>query len=763
MKTLAQRINLAVAIMLFQFYAFPQANVWVTHSTEKILPNDPSRNTTSAKIKAAKNEFEAFQIVTMGTRTNVSATATVLKSGDNQVPAPHLFREAYINCTTKSGEDGAIGNFPDALIPDVDDVVGEKRNAFPFNVPASENRVIWVEYFIPENTVAGVYEGTVTINSNEGSVNVPVTLTVWNFTLPSTSSVKSNFGMYSGDVNKGHSSVSGAEITALRLKYSQVGLDHRISISALNDGDVSINHVGETYGSLMEGTAPTQLKGAKLTTLQCLDRTVEGFKSWVNYAKSKGWYDRLFDYTCDEPTDAQYCSWASLPDKVKPVRDADPNLPTLVTTSIQDTESNNGTNLIDILVPRIDHIYDKSGKYEGPQRSKYDSWLAGNKKRQLWLYQCCASFGCGNVNNHDTAWASYAIDHSAIRSRAMDWLIFQYDVSGELYWETTWAYNLKTDPWVSQFDFGGNGDGTLFYPGTVAKIGGSTDIPVASIRLKMIRESKEDYEYLKLVCDNASAKEIASKLFPNPWTQPNLDSLFAEREQLANKIVACNTKSSDTQAPSSPTGLASSSVTQTSFTLSWTASTDNPGGGGVRGYDVYKNGVYYGWAEAPSTSIDITGLSCGTAYDWQVDAADAYPANNVSEPSAALKVTTSDCSNTNLLVNKGFEEDLSVGWNQDWGNNRVDNNYKTNGNYSLTVGPDKGGRAQKITKGYEIGKTYTLSAKMVVNNVNAPINIGAACRLSNGETTYFGSSYLTVANSWDLIDNIYRTSQHSKY
>ena len=57
------------------------------------------------------------------------------------------------------------------------------------------------------------------------------------------------------------------------------------------------------------------------------------------------------------------------------------------------------------------------------------------------------------------------------------------------------------DAWTSQWDFNGNGDGTLFYPGTPERVGGATHVPVASIRLKMIREGMEDYEYLKLLAD----------------------------------------------------------------------------------------------------------------------------------------------------------------------------------------------------------------------------------------------------------------------
>ncbi|NJK87033.1 MAG: fibronectin type III domain-containing protein, partial [Bacteroidales bacterium] len=85
----------------------------------------------------------------------------------------------------------------------------------------------------------------------------------------------------------------------------------------------------------------------------------------------------------------------------------------------------------------------------------------------------------------------------------------------------------------------------------------------------------------------------------------------------------------DTQAPTVPTGLASSSVAQTSFTLSWTASTDNVG---VTAYEVFKGGVSVG--TTASTTMNITGLTCGTAYSMTVKARDA--AGNTSAASTAL-------------------------------------------------------------------------------------------------------------------------------
>jgi uncharacterized protein (TIGR03382 family) len=120
-------------------------------------------------------------------------------------------------------------------------------------------------------------------------------------------------------------------------------------------------------------------------------------------------------------------------------------------------------------------------------------------------------------------------------------------VTGELYYETTQAYDYAAgrEPWTNQWAYGGNGDGTFFYPGTPAAIGGQTDIPVASLRLKLLREGMEDFEYLKALSDAGEptlAKDIASTLFPNPWTMPSVQDLFAARARIAGKIVELKRK-----------------------------------------------------------------------------------------------------------------------------------------------------------------------------------------------------------------------------
>ncbi|CAG0935327.1 Endoglucanase C [Thermoflexales bacterium] len=91
--------------------------------------------------------------------------------------------------------------------------------------------------------------------------------------------------------------------------------------------------------------------------------------------------------------------------------------------------------------------------------------------------------------------------------------------------------------------------------------------------------------------------------------------------------------SSDTQAPTVPTDLASPAQSSTSVTLAWTASTDNVG---VTAYDIYRSGTLVG--SSATTSFVNTGLTASTTYTYTVRARDA--AGNVSAASAALAVTT---------------------------------------------------------------------------------------------------------------------------
>ena len=100
----------------------------------------------------------------------------------------------------------------------------------------------------------------------------------------------------------------------------------------------------------------------------------------------------------------------------------------------------------------------------------------------------------------------------------------------------------------------------------------------------------------------------------------------------------------DTQAPTTPAGLKAANVTASSVTVTWSASTDlpSPGGSGVGGYYIYRNGdTDTPFATVRSgTSFTDSGLSANTPYAYQVAAFDLATPSNVSARTTALRVTT---------------------------------------------------------------------------------------------------------------------------
>jgi hypothetical protein len=99
--------------------------------------------------------------------------------------------------------------------------------------------------------------------------------------------------------------------------------------------------------------------------------------------------------------------------------------------------------------------------------------------------------------------------------------------------------------------------------------------------------------------------------------------------RIVNRVVNYN----DTEAPTVPDNLTSSSNTATTVDLAWDASTDNVG---VTGYKIFVDGVYN--KSVASNSGQVAGLSAETTYSFTVSAFDA--AGNESAQSTPLIVTT---------------------------------------------------------------------------------------------------------------------------
>ncbi len=538
-------------------------SVAVADSLTTVRSDQPFSGSTSASISAARNEFESFQVVVSAQGEAAGgvtvALAEPLTGPAGSIPAQNVtvYREEYVDLKRASDLEGTTGRWPDALIPAVDPYYGEARNAFPVDVPAGENRVAWIDVLVPVDQAAGTYQGSLAVTDASGfSATVPVELVVRSFGLPSTASLASAFGM---DFDLCPAQI-GKECFPdqergweLKSVYVRAALENRVTVSD-SAFQPPIRSEREWFRQfilpLLQGGTPqndqasflpVRLPGAQLTSV-----SVDGgrfLKPWKREAAAGGFTDRAFFYACDEPGRSRG-EWAECKRSAKSARSW-PDLETLVTASIKELQKFKATRVIDIVVPIVNHMNDRPDfgqAYVGDQRPLYDSFLANPAKR-LWLYNACPSHGCADdgagTEPYWAGWPSYAMDQPAFEHRAMGVLSFAQRATGELYFQTTHALKRA---WRNQFDFGGNGDGTLFYPGQPKLIGGTTDIPVESIRLKRIRDGREDFEYLTLLAASGqgeTALGLAQQLVPTPYsTDIPPATVAAFRDDLAGRIPA---------------------------------------------------------------------------------------------------------------------------------------------------------------------------------------------------------------------------------
>ncbi len=106
----------------------------------------------------------------------------------------------------------------------------------------------------------------------------------------------------------------------------------------------------------------------------------------------------------------------------------------------------------------------------------------------------------------------------------------------------------------------------------------------------------------------------------------------------SNMVAATITSgTTDSVAPSIPTGLKAVPSSSSSITLSWGASTDPTGGSGLKGYGIYRNGALLKTTTGTAVTYLDSGLTATTAYSYAVSAVDM--AGNESAKSASVSAT----------------------------------------------------------------------------------------------------------------------------
>jgi len=559
----------AIPLLLTFLRAAPDPELawWTPNALEKVHPYDaePPNAPHTVKISAARNEFESFQIVLRAASQDIDAVdvdVTDLRGKSGVIATKTnitVYLENYLNLKMPSAIDGGSGEWPDPLVPRIDRYAHEKRNAFPFQLTKGRNQPIWVDVYVPPNTPPGLYHGTVQATvAGKSRLSIPIDLQVWNFDLPSTSSLITTFGFSGLTAIKQHFGryTTDKAIADLTTIYEKAGLWHRLTVDGssgtpprLVGGRIQWDEYDAQISPFLEGRVFAQgepLYGARMTSVTLHPppslkgsepQQIQYWREVANHFRQKRWMDRLFVYLWDEPKPPQY---PSMIEAGRIIRRADATLQNLVTAPM----NHDWSDFIDIWSPTINCL-ERKPKYPdycqpAVERPGYEQELA--KGKRLWWYQACNTHGCNIVGgDYFTGWPSYMIDHGGVRNRIMEWLTWKYNIGGELYFNTDEAYVRSKDPWKDVYLFGGNGDGTLFYPGRPDIIGGTTNIPIESIRLKLIREGLEDYEYLTLLSKLGGSRTATEAV--NSFVRRTYDfdekpeKLYAVRETLANEIT----------------------------------------------------------------------------------------------------------------------------------------------------------------------------------------------------------------------------------
>ena len=524
--------------------------VWAMHGMARVNPLNAKPGGPSVRIAAARNEYEPFQIVVQALDKPVTVSDVVvgdLAGGDNRrIAAKHAvrYREHCVYVRRPSHTSTApVGLYPDALVPFVNPIdggkltewhsrknkQGAKYDAIPRKISPGFAETFWVDLHVPADAAAGDYKGEARVKIAGGqAVVVPVELHVWSFALPDTPTVQSHFGGFSRVASSHGVKPTSAEYYVIEERYLAAMAHHRITPDvprhllpkAKPDGSIDpsashaklaafiqryhVNAIQVPFGFTGDPTGKNrELTKRYLAAMQA-------------YLAKHGWLDGAYIYLLDEPNDKE--AYKTVRQRAAVVHEAAPKLRVLCTEQTRPSRPEWGdlNDAIDIWVP----LWPLHDEPTAVQRL-----AAGD---ELWSYTALCQRAPALF---------WQLDFPLLNYRVWAWINYRYQMTGLLYWTSVYWGHVK-DPWLDQpsFRLAYNGEGMLFYPGRDAGFDG----PVASMRLKQIREGMEDYEYLHLLAAKAGRQKAMAfaKRIGRTWRDWETDpvKLLTIRAELARAI-----------------------------------------------------------------------------------------------------------------------------------------------------------------------------------------------------------------------------------
>lgn len=570
---LTARLSPILAAVCLTAQDAPAVGVWTADAMTRVFREQPARPRLSPRLTAARGEWEAFQVVLTGAPgelagARLSAPALTGPNG-RRLPPPEVYREHYVRVSVSSPQTSLpAGDYPDALVP-------QDFPETPLPARPQVNQPFWVDVFVPYATPPGRYRGEVLVKLKKGGAqSLDFEVEVLDFDLPVTPSLRSSFWVSWRRIAEVHGFDRDAGSPDPRLAsildaYETLLARHRLSID-----QVRLSYPDAATGKLDTASAERVLRRHLLHRHAATiglpifpewpfpDPLGKDRKAAQRYAAD--WMKILHRFQCgdrgyialgdlDEPNDKaaydrvrRWGAFFNEAEKKHGVR-----LPLMITEQPTPDHPQWGSlaGAVDIWVPHFSSVYEDMEHPQG-QRNIAKRLAAGE---EVWTYAALVQLSepWKELHGHPRVVAEghppvWMIDYPPINHRILPWLMTLHGITGLAYWDLL-HYPADVDPWTDAGTFRGgdetfNGDGFYLYPATASRHG--RDMPVASIRLKWLREAAEDFDYLTLAAQRGLRSQSLrlTQAFARgfgDW-KDDAPALLAARQALGRLLAASN-------------------------------------------------------------------------------------------------------------------------------------------------------------------------------------------------------------------------------
>ncbi|UKS24777.1 S8 family serine peptidase [Paenibacillus sp. HWE-109] len=188
----------------------------------------------------------------------------------------------------------------------------------------------------------------------------------------------------------------------------------------------------------------------------------------------------------------------------------------------------------------------------------------------------------------------------------------------------------------------------------------------------------------------------------------------------------------DTLAPTVPSNVVTSGKTNSTITLTWTASTDNVG---IAGYDIYQGAMFVGSVNGATTTFTVAGLTANTTYSFSVKSKDG--SGNLSAASGTINAiidTLAPTDPSNVVISGKTNNTTTLIWTASTDNVGVTGYDIYNG--STLAGSVNGSTTMYTVTGLSANTLYILTVKAKDGAGNLSLSSNAISVFLNGKLTY---------------------------